>query len=218
MRRKDHEFSVRPPSEFSSAFRSFSSHERRADNPRHIGCAEYISSRLRFEGPRNGGHFGLAAWRVWRCLSLLVWSLFFFYRRTREQNTRFDAAITRLQTGVLTQQQLMERSRRALEDGKRSLVFTAFQAVTPDSRAQILLLLSSSPSTSSRRSSSAESIFRQQSPYFDTSSPTPDGLAARLHRSGSNYFDRLHAEGLKRYLVTRLEGLGHSVTLQPRIA
>ena len=35
---------------------------------------------------------------------------------------------------------------------------------------------------------------------------------------GNNYFDRLHAEGLKRYLVKRLESLGHSVTLQPRIA
>ena len=33
---------------------------------------------------------------------------------------------------------------------------------------------------------------------------------------GSSYFDRLHADGLKRYLVKRLEGLGHSVTLQPR--
>ena len=44
---------------------------------------------------------------------------FFFYRRTQEQNTRVYAAITRLQTGVLTQQQLMERSRRALEDGER---------------------------------------------------------------------------------------------------
>jgi serine protease Do len=40
---------------------------------------------------------------------------FFFFRRTQEQNTRVYAAITRLQTGVLTQQQLMERSRRALE-------------------------------------------------------------------------------------------------------
>jgi len=29
---------------------------------------------------------------------------FFFYRRTHDQNTRVDAAITRLQTGVLTQQ------------------------------------------------------------------------------------------------------------------
>jgi DNA-binding response OmpR family regulator len=43
----------------------------------------------------------------------------FFYRRTQEQNTRVYAAITRLQAGVLTQQQLMERSRRALEDGER---------------------------------------------------------------------------------------------------
>jgi DNA-binding response OmpR family regulator/S1-C subfamily serine protease len=44
---------------------------------------------------------------------------FFFYRRAQEQNSRVYAAITRLQTGVLTQQQLMERSRRALEDVER---------------------------------------------------------------------------------------------------
>jgi DNA-binding response OmpR family regulator/S1-C subfamily serine protease len=44
---------------------------------------------------------------------------FFLYRRAQEQNTRVYAAITRLQTGVLTQQQLMERSRRALEDRDR---------------------------------------------------------------------------------------------------
>jgi DNA-binding response OmpR family regulator/S1-C subfamily serine protease len=41
---------------------------------------------------------------------------FLFYRRTQEQNTRVYAAITRLQSGMLTQQQLLERSRRALED------------------------------------------------------------------------------------------------------
>jgi DNA-binding response OmpR family regulator/S1-C subfamily serine protease len=53
---------------------------------------------------------------------LIVASLvfFFFYRRTQEQNTRVYAAITRLQTGVLTEQQLMERSRRALEARDRS--------------------------------------------------------------------------------------------------
>jgi transposase len=33
---------------------------------------------------------------------------------------------------------------------------------------------------------------------------------------GSDYFDRLNAEGLKRYLVKRLEGLGQKVTLEPR--
>jgi S1-C subfamily serine protease len=43
----------------------------------------------------------------------------FFYRRTQQQNTRVYAAITRLQTGVLTQQQLMERSRRVVADGER---------------------------------------------------------------------------------------------------
>jgi len=42
-----------------------------------------------------------------------------FYRRTQQQNTRVYAAITRLQSGVLTQQQLLDRSHRAPEDGQR---------------------------------------------------------------------------------------------------
>ena len=49
-------------------------------------------------------------------LVVAVLIFFFFYRRTQAQNTRVYAAITRLQTGVLTERQLMERSRRALED------------------------------------------------------------------------------------------------------
>jgi serine protease Do len=44
---------------------------------------------------------------------------FFIYRRNQEQNTRVYAAITRLQSGVLTQQQLIERSRRELEEAER---------------------------------------------------------------------------------------------------
>jgi len=54
---------------------------------------------------------------------LIVAGLVFFfrYRRTQEQNTRVYATITRLQSGVLTEQRLMERSRQALEDGNRSL-------------------------------------------------------------------------------------------------
>jgi DNA-binding response OmpR family regulator/S1-C subfamily serine protease len=60
---------------------------------------------------------GLATVAVLIVASLIF---FFFYRRTQEQNTRVYAAITRLQTGVLTEQQLMERSRRALEDRDRS--------------------------------------------------------------------------------------------------
>jgi len=59
---------------------------------------------------------GLATVAVLIVASLV---LLFFYRRTQEQNTRVYAAITRLQTGVLTEQQLMERSRRALEDRDR---------------------------------------------------------------------------------------------------
>src|ERR1700692_4336269 len=37
--------------------------------PPTLAVRKYISSRLRFERTRNGGHFGLAAWRVLRCLS-----------------------------------------------------------------------------------------------------------------------------------------------------
>jgi len=49
--------------------------------------------------------------------ALIVAGLVFFllYRRTQEQDTRVYAAITRLQTGVLTEQKLMERSRHALD-------------------------------------------------------------------------------------------------------
>jgi transposase len=32
---------------------------------------------------------------------------------------------------------------------------------------------------------------------------------------GGAYFDRIHSEGLKRYLVKRLQQLGHKVTLEP---
>ena len=42
------------------------------------------------------------------------------YRRAQQQSMRVYAAITRLQSGVMTQQQLLERSRRALEDAQRS--------------------------------------------------------------------------------------------------
>src|SRR5437588_10862318 len=59
---------------------------------------------------------GLAAVAVLIVAGLVF---FFFYRRTQEQNTRVYAAITRLQSGVLTEQRLMERSRRALEDAER---------------------------------------------------------------------------------------------------
>jgi len=52
---------------------------------------------------------------------LIVAGLFalIFYRRTQQENTRVYAAITRLQSGVLTQQQLMDRSQRTLQEVQR---------------------------------------------------------------------------------------------------
>jgi serine protease Do len=42
-----------------------------------------------------------------------------FYHRTQQENTRVYAAITRLQSGMLTQQQLMDRSHRTLAEVQR---------------------------------------------------------------------------------------------------
>jgi DNA-binding response OmpR family regulator len=76
---------------------------------------------------------------------VIVAGLFFFLssRRTQEQDKRVYAAITRLQTGMLTQQQLMERSRRALEDGEHGRSLSSdpqklqLQKKSEDLRSQI---------------------------------------------------------------------------------
>jgi serine protease Do len=47
-------------------------------------------------------------------LILVVAMFLMFYHHTQEQNTRVYAAITRLQSGILTEQQLIDRSRRAI--------------------------------------------------------------------------------------------------------
>jgi len=68
---------------------------------------------------------------------------FFLYRRSQQQNIRVFAAITRLQTGMLTQQQLLERSRRAVEAGERNpslpsdLQKVELQKKSEDLRSQI---------------------------------------------------------------------------------
>src|ERR1700747_282222 len=53
---------------------------------------------------------------------LVIAALVFFlmYRHNQQQNTRVYAAITHLQTGMLTEQRLMESSRRGLEAGEHS--------------------------------------------------------------------------------------------------
>src|SRR5246500_4333700 len=58
--------------------------------------------------------------RVGRIIALAIvgvaaLALLIFYHRTQQQNTRVYAAITRLQTGALTEQELIDRSRRVLE-------------------------------------------------------------------------------------------------------
>jgi DNA-binding response OmpR family regulator/S1-C subfamily serine protease len=63
---------------------------------------------------RVGGRIAVAV--------LVVAALVFFlsYRHNQQQNTRVYAAITRLQTGMLTDQRLMESSRRGVEGGEHA--------------------------------------------------------------------------------------------------
>jgi DNA-binding response OmpR family regulator len=61
---------------------------------------------------RVGGIFAVIV-LVISALAFLI-----FYRRTQQQTARVFTALTRLQSGMLTQQQLLDRSRRALEDAQ----------------------------------------------------------------------------------------------------
>ena len=64
---------------------------------------------------RVGGIFAVIVLAV-SALAFLI-----FYRRTQQQTARVFTALTRLQSGMLTQQQLLDRSRRALEDAQRNV-------------------------------------------------------------------------------------------------
>jgi DNA-binding response OmpR family regulator/S1-C subfamily serine protease len=76
-------------------------------------------------------------------LTIGVLLSFSFYRRSRDQNVRVYAAITRLQSGVLTQQQLVERSRQASEKAELSMPLASdpqklqLQKKSEDLRSQI---------------------------------------------------------------------------------
>jgi DNA-binding response OmpR family regulator/S1-C subfamily serine protease len=47
-------------------------------------------------------------------------ALLIFYHRTQQQNTRVYAALTRLQAGMLTEQKLVDRSHRTVEEAQQS--------------------------------------------------------------------------------------------------
>lgn len=62
---------------------------------------------------RIGGVIAIAA------LAIAAAAFLIFYHRTQQENVRVYAAITRLQSGMLTQEKLMDRSHRALEEVHR---------------------------------------------------------------------------------------------------
>jgi len=65
---------------------------------------------------RLGGTLAIAV------LAVATVAVLIFYHRTQQQNTRVYAAITRLQTGMLTQQKLMDRSHLAVDDAQHNPV------------------------------------------------------------------------------------------------
>jgi DNA-binding response OmpR family regulator/S1-C subfamily serine protease len=62
----------------------------------------------------------------------------YFYRRSQEQNVRVYAAITRLQSGVLTQQRLLERSHQAAENTTPAASSTNSQVLQLQKRSEDL--------------------------------------------------------------------------------
>jgi DNA-binding response OmpR family regulator len=62
---------------------------------------------------------------------------FLFYRRTQEQNTRVYAAITRLQSRVLTEQQLVEASRHVMATPASDSQRIALQKKSEDLKSQL---------------------------------------------------------------------------------
>ena len=130
---------------------------------------------------------GLAAVAI-LVVAAVVFSL--FYRRTQEQNVRVYAAITRLQSGVLTQQQLMDLSRQAVEDQQR-----AAQQQIEDIRSQIAAGKTSDASVQGRiqkletESKVAQTIIRSYEPSVCLIRVV---VAFHDHKSGL----RLHYAGL----------------------
>lgn len=96
---------------------------------------------------------------------LIVAGLVFFllYRRTQQQNVRVYAAITRLQSGLLTQQQLMGRSRQPVEAGERNPVLASdpqklqLQKKSEDLRSQIAASKTEDASTLQRQLAAVDS-------------------------------------------------------------
>jgi serine protease Do len=110
-----HELLSRVRSQLRNKFIADESRERlrRAEENRNANQAVVTAVNEERRTLRIGGLATVAG--------LIVAALVFFsfYRRAQEQNTRVYAAITRLQTGVLTEQRLVEHSRRAIEDAER---------------------------------------------------------------------------------------------------
>jgi DNA-binding response OmpR family regulator len=112
------------PNEFLSRVRSLLRSKRVADELRerlvvaeeNRNAAQEVVAAVNKERRtlRVGGLVALAV--------LIVAALVFarFYRRTQEQNIRVYAAISRLQSDAVTQQQLMDFARRAREDQERA--------------------------------------------------------------------------------------------------
>lgn len=106
-----HELLSRVRSQLRSKYIADESRERlRAAEESRVATAQVVTA---VDEERRTLRVG--GWLAVAVLAVAGLVFLFSYRRTQEQNTRVYAAITRLQTGVQTQQKLMERSREARE-------------------------------------------------------------------------------------------------------
>jgi len=95
------------------AIDEFRQQERMAEENRNVAQRVVTAVNQERRTLKVGGLLALTV--------LIVAGLFVlvFYHRTQQENTRVYAAITRLQSGMLTQQQLMDRSQRTLQEVQR---------------------------------------------------------------------------------------------------
>jgi len=108
------------PQELLSRLRAQLRNKRIADQLRDVETSRNASQRVMaiVDEERKMLRFGALAIVALLVIAGLI--SFFFHRRTQQQNTRVYAAISKLQNGMLTQQRLVERSRRAMDGGESS--------------------------------------------------------------------------------------------------
>jgi serine protease Do len=104
------------PQELLSRVRSQLRNKRVADQLRTAGAGRNATQQVVTVVNEERKMLRLGALAIVALLAIAGLISLFFHRRTRQENVRVYAAISKLQNSMLTQQRLLERSRHALDE------------------------------------------------------------------------------------------------------